>query len=42
MNIAILADIHSNYIALRTCIEYALQRDVKHSHTHSCYSVLQG
>lgn len=29
MEIAVLADIHSNYIALETCIEYALNRNIK-------------
>lgn len=30
MDIAVLADIHSNNIALKTCIDYALQRGVEH------------
>lgn len=28
MDIAVLADIHGNYIALRRCIEYALSRNI--------------
>lgn len=30
MNIAILSDIHSNYTALKTCIEHALNRGIIH------------
>lgn len=29
MEIAVLADIHSNYIALERCMEYALEREIK-------------
>lgn len=30
MDVAVLSDIHGNYIALERCVEYALEKEIKH------------
>ncbi len=29
MDIAVLSDIHGNYVALRRCVDFALERNIK-------------